>query len=413
MIMPALVLAQTFSGRVTSAFYAFERSDTANVTSRHARGYQVFQFDYGNENIAFRTFGQFDNDFSTRLAGDGKVRMYNFHLALKNIAQRVELKLGRQPVFAGAGIGTIDGAQVKVRAARWLHLKAFGGGLLPADQRFQIIDELKKNYMAGGQAVLSPNADWNIGLSYFNKHQRRAGYNALRADSIGNVFSLFVEPSDRAYEFTSLDASWNVRRTSFYGRGDYDMIGDQLSRAEFSIRSEVSSNLVFNGSYTFRSPRLPWNSIFSAFDIENNHEVEGGFYFRHKPTLRFYGNAAAIFYSDDESFRFTVGSECNFGSLSFVNRSGYAGNLNGINASLYYPLNNGKFMPNAQLSWASYKLEAKAGSRESLFSGAAGLLLRPWNVLTIDSQLQYLHNRFYANDARFLVRLQYWFFKKT
>ena len=96
------------------------------------------------------TFGQFYNDFSTRLAGDGKVRMYNFHLALKNIAQRAEIKLGRQPVFAGAGVGTIDGAQVKVRAAKWLRLKAFSGGLLPADQRFQIIDELKKNYMAGG-----------------------------------------------------------------------------------------------------------------------------------------------------------------------------------------------------------------------------------------------------------------------
>jgi len=410
--MPALVLAQTFSGRVTSAFYAFERSDTINVTSRHARGYQAFQFDYGNENIAFHTFGQFDNDFSTRLAGDGKVRMYNFHLAVKNIAQRAEIKLGRQPVFAGAGIGTIDGAQVKVRAAKWLRVKAFGGGLLPADQRFQIIDELKKNYMGGGQAVLSPNAGWNISLSYFNKHQLRAGYNALRADSIGNVFSLFVEPSARAYEFTALDASWNVKRTSFYGRGDYDMIGGQLSRAEFSVRSEVSSNLVFNGSYTFRSPRLPWNSIFSAFDVEDNHEVEGGFYYRYQPTLRFYGNAAGIFYSDDESFRFTVGTECNYGSLSFVNRSGYAGNLNGVNASLYYPLNNGKFMPSAQLSWASYKLEANAGSRESLFSGAAGLLLRPWNVLTIDSQLQYLHNRFYSNDARFLVRLQYWFFKK-
>jgi hypothetical protein len=413
MLISPRLPAQTFSGRVTSAFYAFERSDTVNATSTHARGYQSFQFDFGNENLAFHTFGQFDNDFSTRLAGDGKVRMYNFHLEWKNIARRADVKLGRQPVFAGAGVGTIDGAQLKLRAAKWLRLKGFGGSLLPADQRFQVIANRDNNYMVGGQAVIAPNAELNVGLSYFNKHQLRSGYYALRADSIGNVFTLFVEPADRAFEYTSLDASWNVKRTSFYGRSDYDMLGDQLTRAEFSVRSEVSPNIVLNGSYTFRSPRLPWNSIFSAFDIEDNHEVDGGFYYRYKPSLRFYGNAAGIFYSHDESLRLTVGAECNYGSLSAVHRSGYAGNLNGLNASLYYPTQEGKVLPNAQLSWASYKLAADASDRESLFSGAAGLLIRPWNVLTIDSQLQYLHNRFYSNDARFLVRLQYWFFKKT
>jgi len=51
-----------------------------------------------------------------------------------------------------------------------------------------------------------PNTDWKIGLSYFNKQQLRSGYYALRADSIGNVFTLFVEPANRAYEFTSLAA---------------------------------------------------------------------------------------------------------------------------------------------------------------------------------------------------------------
>jgi hypothetical protein len=192
------------------------------------------------------------------------------------------------------------------------------------------------------------------------------------------------------------------------------MLGDQFSRAEFSARSEVSSGVVLNGSYTFRSPRLPWNSIFSAFDVKDNHEIEGGIYYRYKPSLRFYGNAAGILYSDDdESLRFTLGAECNYGALSLVNRSGYAGSLNGVNASLYYPLQQGKILPSAQLSWASYKLDANANDRESLFSGAAGLLVRPWNVLTLDSQLQYLHNRYYSNDLRFLVRLQYWFFTKV
>jgi hypothetical protein len=411
--IPALALAQTFSGRLTSAFYTFERSDSTGLTSTHGRGYQAFQFDYGTENVVFHTFGQLDNDFSTRLAGDGKVRMYNFHLELKNIFKRADLKLGRQPIFAGVATSTVDGAQIKVRAAKWLRLKGFGGGSLPADQRFKLVDDFSKNYMAGGQAILAPNADWNISLSYFNKRQQRESYFAQRADSIGNVLTLFVEPSNRAFEFASLDASWNVKRTSFYGRSDYDLLGDQFTRAELSVRSEVSANVVLNGAYTFRSPRLPWNSIFSAFDVENNQEVEGGIYYRRNRAWRFYGNAAGIFYSGDESLRLTVGGECNYGGLNYVRRSGYAGDLNGANASLYYPLQQGRILPSAQLSWASYKLEANAGDRQDLFAGAAGLLVRPRNVLTIDSQLQYLHNPFYSNDVRFLVRLQYWFFAKT
>jgi hypothetical protein len=415
--IPSLLLAQTFSGRVTSAFYVFERSDSTDLTSAHARGYQAFQFDYGTENIVFHTFGQLDNDFSTRLAGDGKVRMYSLHFELKNIFKRADLKFGRQPIFAGVATGTVDGAQIKVRAAKWLRLKGFGGGSPPADQRFKLVDDFSKNYMAGGQAMLAPNSDWNISLSYFNQRQQRPSYFAERADlspdSLGKILTLFVEPSDRAFEFASLDASWNVKRLSFYGRSDYDMLGDQFTRAEFSVRSEVSSKVVLNGAYTFRSPRLPWNSIFSAFDVENNQEVEGGIYYRHNRAWRFYGNAAGIFYSGDESLRLTVGSECSYGGVNYVHRSGYAGNLNGVNASVYYPLRQGQILPSAQLSWASYKLDANADERQDLFAGAAGLLVRPWNVLTIDSQLQYVQNRFYSNDVRFLVRLQYWFFAKT
>jgi hypothetical protein len=274
------------------------------------------------------------------------------------------------------------------------------------------VDDLDKNYMAGGQIYYSPNADAHLSLSYYNKLQQRSGYNALRADSIGNVFTQFIEPSNQAYEFTSLDASWNVKSTSFYGRTDYDVNGSELSRFELSLRNETSRNVTLSGSYTFRSPRLPWNSIFAAFDVENNHEVEGGIYYRYKPSLRFYGNAAGIFYSEDNSLRLTVGADCNYGGVNLVHRSGYAGDLNGVNASVYYPLRGDKIMPSAQLSWASYKLDADQGESESLFSGAAGVMIRPWNVLTIDSQVQYLHNLFYKNDMRLVMRLQYWFFEK-
>ena len=412
--LPWLLHAQTFSGRFTSAFYAYERSDSTNLNASLARGYQSFQIDFVAKNFLVRSFGQLDRDFSTPLAGDGKARLYNFYLEWKNLGQHADLQLGRQPIFAGAGVGTIDGAQLKIRASRQLRLKIFGGGLLPRDQRAQVIDELDKNYMAGGQVTWTPNADLNLGVSFYDKKQLRPGYEALRADSIGNVFTQFIEPNDRAYRIGAFDASWYANaKTSFYARSDYDFHAEQITRAEFSTRSSVSHALVLTGNYIFRSPRLPWNSIFAAFNVEDNHELEAGFYYQHKPALRFYGNAASIFYSGDQSLRFTIGTDLKYGGLSFVQRTGYAGELSGVNASLYYPTRTGFFLPSLQLSLASYKLDSEQAERETLYSGAASLLVRPWKKMTLDSQLQLLHNRYYSHDLRFLFRMQYWFFTKT
>jgi hypothetical protein len=411
--LPLALHAQTFSGRFTSAFYAYERSDSANLSHGMARGYQIFQIDWAKQNFLVRMYGQLDRDFSTPLAGDGKARVFNFYFEWKNLFQHADVQLGRQPVFAGAGVGTIDGAQIKIRPSKQWRIKAYAGGLLPRDQNGKTIDDLDKNYMAGGQLVWTPNADLNLGVSFYDKRQLRPGYEALRADSIGNVFTQFVEPNDLAYRVGAFDASWYANaKTSFYGRSDYDFHAEQITRAELSTRAEVSTRLVLTGNYIFRSPRLPQNSLFSLFDVENNHEVEAGFYYQHKPSLRFYGNAAGIFYTDDESFRFTVGSDCKYGGVSFVQRTGYAGDLRGVNASLYYPTRSGMVLPSVQLSWASYKLEADQAEREALYSGAAGLLVRPWKKLTFDGQLQLLHNRYYSHDLRFLFRVQYWFFNK-
>lgn len=412
-ILPAALSAQSLSARVTSSFYAYERNDSLAVASGHARAYQAFQFDLGGKTVALRTYGQLDRDFNTRLAGDGKVRMYNLALEFKNLGKRVDVQLGRQPVFCGVAGGTIDGAQIKVRAGRQLRFKAFGGGLLPADQRLQLSNDLDKNYMAGGQALWQPKAALSLGLSFFEKRQLRPGYDAPRADSIGNVFMQYIAPADRAYRLASLDGSWFVdAKTSLYARSDFDFHRQEVTRVELSARSQVSPKLSLTGNYIFRSPHLPWNSLFAIFDVKDNHEFEGGFSYQHQPALRYYGNLAGIFYDGDQSFRVTAGTELKYGGLQYVHRSGYAGNLDGLNAALYYPTRTGLFLPSLQLSWASYQVEAGGGSRESLYSGAAGLLVRPWNRLTLDCQVQMLHNRYYSNDVRFLFRMQYWFFTK-
>jgi hypothetical protein len=409
---PSSIYGQTFSGRLTSSLYVHERSDSTDVASTHARGYQAFQFYLGRGNIALNTYGQIDGDFSSPLVGDAKFRLYNLYLEWKNIGGRGAVKVGRQPIFAGVAVGTVDGAEIRVKAARWLRIKAFAGGLLPPHQDVDLIDNLDQNYMAGGQLAFAPARGARINLSFLNKRQRREGFTTQRSDSIGNAFDYFIHPSDRALQLTSIDVVWEVRsNTSLNSRGDYDLYGNRVTRTEIAVRSAVSTKLTLNGGYTYRSPRLPWNSIFSVFNIEENHEVEGTVYYRHDPGLRFYGEAAGIFYTSDESYRGTLGVETNHLSANYVHRGGYAGVLDGFNGSFYYPLRRGSLMPMAQLSWASYKTDSNQGDRESLFSGSARLTVRPKKEFTLDGEIQLINNPYYSSDVRFLFRLQYWFFK--
>ncbi len=411
-MLPSLLMAQSFSGRITTSFFTYERSDTVGESTRQARGYQGFQIDFRNRSLLFRAFGQLDHDFASPLASDPRIRMYNFYLQWRNIARRAELKLGRQPVFSGVAVGTIDGAQIKIRLGRLFRIKAFAGTLMPASQRLEIISDAKNNYLAGGQLRIRPSATLNFSLSYFNKQQTRPGYNTLRADSIGNVFTQFIEPATRAFQMAAFDGSWQIRPgTSLYGRTDIDMYGLRITRGELSLQTRLSDRLSLNAAYTYRSPRLPWNSIFSVFNTEKNHEIEAGFYYRVRPQFQLQGNGALILYIDDRSLRLSVGANTAWGSFNYVHRSGYAGDLNGLNAYLYRAYWQNRLLPNVQFSWASYRL-ASDQARTRLLSAAIGVLYRPVHRWSLDSQLQILHNKYYDLDTRLLLRFQYWFFNQ-
>ncbi len=416
-LLPALLFAQQntrVSGRLTSSFYTFQRSDTVDSASLHVRGYQSVLFDVRGHSFLFRSYAQVDNDFATRIDGDARVRLYSFYLQWQGILKTGQVQLGRVPVFGGIGAGTIDGAVLSLRHGTWLRLKAFGGSLTPERLQAELIANRGDNFLLGGELGFSPVQTLHVNMSYFNKNQTRPGYRTLRADSIGSVFTQFIEPQTQAFEFASIDMSWQpLAGRSFYARTDFDVESQSFSRVEFSARSRIAGRWTLSGAYTFRSPRLPWNSIFSVFNVEDNRELQAGVHYRHSRGMRFFVNSALVLYNDANSVRFTAGSSTRFGSLNYVHRSGYAGLLNGVNAALYYPMHRGELLPSLMLSWAAYKLDSDASEMNNLLSAALGLRYSPRRLFSIDSQLQLLSNTYYKIDSRFLFRLQYWFANTT
>jgi len=405
--------AGTTSGRLTTSFYVFERADSTDLQSTHTRAYQVVQLSHVRGDLGAHFYGQIDGDFTTKLVDDPKLRTYGLYVDWKDIARIVDLRVGRQPLFAGVATSTVDGATIRVDPLSWLWFKVFGGTLIPANQDTRIIDDPDQNYLLGGQLVFLPDSRSKVGFSYVDRRQLRPGFETNRADSVGNVFTQIIEPSDRAYELGSVDASWEAaRNSSLFGRLDWDFEGQRLTRGELGGRTQVATDVSLRGSYVYRTPRMPWNSIFAVFETEQSQEVDLALDYRASPTLRVYGGGAGVFYTGDESYRGTLGVGTGFADLSYVHRGGYAGRLDGLNASFYRTMREGWVTPNAQLSWAQYKVDSTQEDRETLFAGTLGVNLRPRTSVSLDLELQYLHNPAYEDDVRFLTRFQYWFFTR-
>ena len=404
--------AQTTSGRLTTSFSLQERADSTTGETTYARIYETVQLSHLQRDFGVHLYGQIDGDAATDVADDPKIRAYNLYVEWRNIARHGAARIGRIPVFAGAASATLDGAELRFRGGP-VRLEAFGGALLPPHQDLRLVDDVGDNYMVGGQALLLPARDLRIGATFFDRRRLRSGFETTRSDSIGNLYPFLVPPSNRDDRIASLDASWTVRpATAVAGRADWDFHGRQLVRGELSGRSAVSRSLTVRGGYTYRSPRLPRSSIFSVFDVEENHEIEGGVHLAWRTGWALRGEVAGILYSGDESYRGTVGVDTPLGEISYVRRSGYAGELDGVNASVRRAMWKGRVTPLAQVSWASWRPDPERGKREDTWTGVAGVSLRPGARYSLDLEAQYLRNPRYEDDLRLFARLQYWFFKK-
>jgi hypothetical protein len=114
-VLPDALYAQLVSGRVSASVYGLEKYDTVNVSNTVARGIQTLQLNIAQGDISFQTYltGAIDADQS--FGTSGEIRARNLFLQWKNVAKGLDMNLGRIPVFAGVGVGTVDGALLRTR----------------------------------------------------------------------------------------------------------------------------------------------------------------------------------------------------------------------------------------------------------------------------------------------------------
>ena len=411
-MLSASAAAQLVTGRFSTAFYAWEKYDSTDGSTSYLRAYQNIQLTVAQGNLSLHTYLQGAMNTNTPAGGNGYLRVFNLYLRWAHIFKALDLSLGRQTVFGGAGIGTIDGGQASLRLFREkVVLSLYGGGLVRPELTWPAWADYKHDYLFGGRVLVRPMSSLQVGLSYMNRHEQRDPYWALRArDTLFTAFPYYVTSTTDAVQLASADVSYSLGpRHSFYGRFDYDLHQEQASRAEVHARVGITARLAALGTFIHRVPRLDYNSIFWVFPVMSVNELEAGVEYAFTPALRAFARFADVAYTDDRSNRWTVGVNAPYGSISYAGSDGYAGQLQALNVQAVYPLAENTVIPAAAFSVASYRLSAAEEERDIALSLALGGTVRPSKYFSLDLQWQLMHNSIYQTDSRIFMKLNYWF----
>lgn len=407
--------AQFASGRLTTSFYTFQRFDTVGSSRTYLRAFQSVQLSFAQQDFSVHTYLQGAAGGANQFRENGDVRFYNLYLRWANIGKVLDLDLGRQAVYAGVGMGTIDGLTARAKILEGQVVVNGYGGSTVNDEYTGVRKNWHDNLNLGGQVLTTLVPGARIGLSYTYRGEERDAYVAMRETALGDSLKTYltlpflIQNASNAVQLGSADASWSYGNiVSVYGRYDYDLNYMQTSRGQGSVRVRVTDALALTGDYSYRRPQLSFNSIFSVFSFNSTREIEGGAEYRITPLFQVFGRMGVVSYTDTTSMTWTAGVNSGYGSVSYSGGTGYAGQLESFSIQGAYPLCDRLLIPSLGLSWASYRLSADDPVDHAL-ALLAGATVRPTRNFSFDVQAQWMTNRLYSRDMRLQVKLMYWF----
>lgn len=408
LIAQSFILAQTINGRLTSSVYSFERFSVPGASNKYLRAYELLSLNLNRENFSLRTYFNFETDLSKELKTDPRLRVYNFFLEARDVYDVLSFRLGRQPMINSVVGGLFDGVNASVSDGDF-KINAYYGGNVPAYQKFETTDDWEHDFILGGKLTTTTLKDFKISLGYVNKNFKPQEYNAVRLDEDLNPITVLIRNKSNQYQYASAEVSYEMKNFfSVDTRYDYDLNYDKTSKVELYGNYEQIKNLRLNVYYNYREPRVRYNSIFSVFDYGNTQEIEAGGDYTINKNFTVTGKYGYVKYKDENSQRATIGLNTNYGSISYRKGMGYAGELDAVSVYSAYTFFEGLITPSVGLSYISYKLSADS-EKNDLMTLLAGCNVRPFRTLSFDVQGQFMNNKIYKNDYRFLFKLNYWF----
>ncbi|MCX8057480.1 MAG: hypothetical protein N3F03_07730 [Ignavibacteria bacterium] len=408
LIFLAQLFAQNFNGRLTSAYYTFERFESNNVSNRFLRSYQYGQFNLNKGLFSLRTSLAVEQDLIKKIKYDPRVRVFNFYVEGRDLLNVATIKVGRQPLYHSIASGLFDGVNLDLKLWK-LKFQGYYGANVPAYQKFELIKDWKENYLFGGK-LQAQFGKLFLGLGYLNKNFKSEDYLTTRLDQNLNPILVLVQPGSSQFEFFNAEVGYDFTKFSIDSRLFYDINFNKISRADLSGEFGLIKGLDFNIYYAYREPLIRYNSYFTIFEsvVQNTHEVDFGLNYKLNNSISLLGKLGYVKYIDDNSVRFSVSTAIPLGMISYTKNFGYSGELDQISIYSNYRLLNGKLTPSIGFGYSSYKL-SKTSPKNSALYLMIGTNFRPWRVLSFDVQGQYMNNKIYKNDFRLFFKINYWF----
>ena len=416
-VLAAGLQAQTLNGRFVTSAYGWERQLKSGESSSHMRAYENIQLNLGTSDISFHTYMQGSTDLNNEHANDPHFRLFNAYLRVKNLADMVDLKIGRQPLFAGVSYGTIDGASVKARPTDGVEVLAYAGGLTRPSQdiEYYFFDHVENNWQVGGQVLLYLIEDTKIGLSYMNRHRESTPFWVMQPDVQMGPVQTLIDYGSRANQYGSINVAHSSGKMWLYGRFDYDFNFERTSRAEVAASYQLLHNLGLSLNLAHREPVIAYNSYFALLEAEANQEAILGVNYAVHPRLSIIGRFSTVMYDDESAYRVSLGAANKYASIMYTKDVSYDGDLDGFNLHFTYPLFEGMLIPHVGAVYSTYALAENFDDatnwdeRASTWVGIIGTTFRPVKTVSLDIQGQYMTNRIYQSDMRAFARINYWF----
>lgn len=402
------ILSQNINGRLTSSVYSFERFSIPGVSNNYLRAYELINLNFNRDNFSLKTYFNFESDINKDLKTDPRFRVYNFYIEGRNISDILSFRLGRQPIINSVVGGLFDGIYTQVSKGDF-KFNAYYGGNVPPYQKFETTDDWENDFIVGGQASTTALRNFQIDIGYVNKNFKSQEYNAIRLDEDLNPITVLIRNKSNQYQFAYAQIAYEL--TNYFSvntRYDFDINFEKTSKIELYADYNQIKKLNLNFYFNYREPKVRYNSIFSVFDYGNTQEIEAGGDYAIDENFTISAKYGYVKFKDDNSQRASAGISTKFGTLSYRKSMGYAGELDALSAYSAYTFLNGLLTPSIGISFTNYKI-SKDSEKNNLTTVLAGFNLRPFRSLSFDAQGQFMNNKIYKNDYRFLFKVNYWF----
>jgi hypothetical protein len=397
----------SLDGHLTTGCYVLQRVPGCEGETDHVRLYESLTLNarrVGNPRVSLHTQATYANDFGDGLTDDPRLWLSSAYLNWRFHTGFVYA--GRQFVWAGAASGRLDGLRLRAVREGWSVVDLFAGVRSGLDVR-DGIDSWSDSHMVGGRWQWTHWRRTELAASFVQMSRAPRPYRAAGLYSEDDYW-LRHEVSALRQRLVGLEVSQTVSpRLALQGRLDFDMPGKQVRLGE-AVGRWTAGRAQVSGEYTYRSPYIDANSIFSVIGGSADQEAAGRVYVGLGQGTGFFARVTHLFLDGDSGTRGTVGLRAGDGSIGLTAADGYGGDRWALTGSYAWRVHRALRLRLGS-NYGSYRPIDTGGHREEALVGTVGATWRPRAALDLDAELQGLQNDKVDSDVRLMLRATYRF----